>query len=42
MIIDLSLEAEAALNHLKKVSGETLSQLVSHLPVEADDIGRSG
>ncbi|MGM0985303.1 MAG: hypothetical protein ACQEXG_18105 [Pseudomonadota bacterium] len=41
MIIDLSLEAEAALNHLKKVSRETASELICRLLVEADDIGRS-
>lgn len=42
MIIDLSVEAEAALKHLRKVTGETASQVVSRLLVEADDLARNG
>jgi hypothetical protein len=42
MVIDLTPEAEAALNHLKKVSGQKASQLVSRLLVEADDLVRKG
>ncbi len=41
MVIDLSPEAEAALNHLKRVTGQTASQLVSRLLVEADEINRN-
>ncbi|MDI5922491.1 hypothetical protein QLQ86_17040 [Halomonas sp. LR5S13] len=41
MIIELSLDAEAALNHLKKASGQNASQLISQLLVEADEINRS-
>ncbi|MCL7942263.1 hypothetical protein M8009_18450 [Halomonas sp. ATCH28] len=41
MIIDLPAEAEAALNHLRKVSGETASQVISRLLIEADEINRS-
>ncbi|XKF14701.1 hypothetical protein LL947_09305 [Halomonas sp. BLK-85] len=42
MIIDLPAEAEAALKHLKKVTGETSSRLVSRLLVEADELTRNG
>ncbi|TLF45434.1 hypothetical protein FEI13_18255 [Halomonas urmiana] len=41
MIIDLLPEAEAALNHLKKVSGKTASQVIANLLIEADEINRS-
>ncbi|MGM0914290.1 MAG: hypothetical protein ACQEXC_09715 [Pseudomonadota bacterium] len=41
MIIDLSLEAEAALKHLKTMSGQTASQVITTLLVEADEINRS-
>jgi hypothetical protein len=41
MVIDLSPEAEAALNHLKKVKGQNASQLISRLLIEADEINRS-
>ncbi|MDI5891817.1 hypothetical protein [Halomonas rhizosphaerae] len=41
MIIDLSLEAEAALKHLKTMSGQNASQLISRLLVEADEINPS-
>ena len=41
VIIDLPLEAQAALNHLKNVSGQNASQLISRLLIEADDIART-
>ena len=41
MVIDLSPEAEAALNHLKRVTGQNASQLISRLLVETDEINRS-
>jgi hypothetical protein len=41
MIIDLPPEAEAALNHLRKVTGQTASELISRLLVEADELNRS-
>lgn len=41
MVIDLSLEAEAALNHLKNVSGQNASQLINRLLVEADETNRN-
>lgn len=41
MVIDLSPEAEAALNHLKRVSGQNASQVIANLLVEADEINRS-
>ncbi len=41
MIIDLSLEAEAALKHLKTMSGQTASKVITNLLVEADEINRS-
>ncbi|SEL95247.1 hypothetical protein [Halomonas daqiaonensis] len=41
MIIDLSPEAEVALNHLKRVTGQPASQLISRLLVEADELNRS-
>ena len=42
MVIDLTPEAEAALNHLRRASGQTASQLVSRLLVEADEPGGNG
>ena len=42
LIIDLTPEAEAALNHLRRATGQTASQLVSRLLVEADEPGRNG
>ncbi|QFU00980.1 hypothetical protein FIU83_04965 [Halomonas sp. THAF5a] len=41
MIIDLTPEAEAALNHLRRRTGQSASQLISRLLVDADDIDRN-
>ena len=42
MIVDLSLEAEAALRHLKRMSGQNASQVISRLLIEADELARNG